>query len=204
MKKRSLLKLGAFFNSLMIAGTLVVGEKAYAVNKGWVQKGSLWYYYNNDGTKYYGWLKDNGYWYYFNEHHNDGSMDCNTSTGGPKFNNVFDSKGRWIDKQGWFCLISNPQNGVSCWSYIDKDLTSHIGWLKDNGYWYYFYPSRDCWINQPTYKVQYEHFPEVGKPYMDYSKPYSGSTDLIKEHHFDDKGRLIYTKNLRTSEVTYY
>lgn len=97
-----------------------------STKKGWDQdqSTSLWYYYQNDGTKAVGWLKISGYWYYF---HSDGHM----LTG-------------WQQHAGsWYYLgtdgrmYTNWQSLDGSWYYLGSDGAMRTGWQLLDGIWYY-------------------------------------------------------------------
>lgn len=164
---------------------------------GWKSSDNTWYYYDSNNTKHKGWLKDNGYWYYFDI---DGKMQHNTAIGGPNRNSAFDKSGRWINTPGWNYLWTITMTGQQEWCYLNSDLTTYKGWLKDNGYWYYL---NYCFTGS-NYVIDELRNNILGGTYMIQPILTSSSDKILREHHFDNKGRLVYTETLQTGDIKYY
>jgi len=97
----------------------------FAQVSGWKQKGSNWYYYNDNSERVTGWSKINNAWYFF------------------------DSKGvmlkGWQQISGvWYYLGSNGsmrtgwQNISGSWYYFGDNGSMKTGWQKVGSFWYYF------------------------------------------------------------------
>lgn len=142
-----------------------VEENEIDINKGWVQRGSDWYFYNDKGVMattwkyikdswYYfdatgvmqtGWQKIDGSWYYFDA---DGIMQTGWKQIG-KYWYVFDSKGAmqtgWIKEGGYWYYLSSEgkmQTGWtkigSAWYHFTPGGKLQTGWHQIDGSWYYF------------------------------------------------------------------
>ena len=97
----------------------------FAQISGWKQKGSNWYYYNDNSKRVTGWIKINNAWYFFDR---TGVM----LTG-------------WQQMSGlWYYLGSNGsmrtgwQNISGSWYYFGDNGSMKTGWQKVGSFWYYF------------------------------------------------------------------
>ncbi len=101
-------------------------EYGDALPTGWVEDGSDWYYYDENGNTVTGWEKINGKWYYFTEE--DGKM----VTGWQQIN------GKWyyMNENGAMVTGWNLIDGN--WYYMNSDGVMLTGWQQINGKWYYF------------------------------------------------------------------
>lgn len=102
-----------------------VEENVIEANKGWVQSGSNWYYYNDKGVKVTGWQAIGTAWYFFNS---KGVMQ----TG-------------WIqDGAYWYYLSSGGkmmtgwQQIAGTWYYLGNNGKMRTGWQAISGKWYFF------------------------------------------------------------------
>lgn len=93
---------------------------------GWVEDGSDWYYYDEDGNTVTGWEKINGKWYYFTEE--DGKM----ATGWQQI------KGKWYYFNQWGKMVTGWAQINGNWYYFNSNGAMLTGWQAINGKWYYF------------------------------------------------------------------
>lgn len=100
-------------------------EEGY-LNNGWNKIGSVWYYFNEDGTaKQSEWFKENGKWYWLNS-------NCGAATGWAKVDGEwYFFKGNNAMKTGWEKVDGN-------WYYMASSGKMVTGWCEVNGKWYYF------------------------------------------------------------------
>lgn len=101
-------------------------SSSQSAERGWKQdqSTSLWYYYQDDGTKAVGWLKISGYWYYF---HSDGHM----LTGWQQY------AGSWYYLGSDGRMYTNWQSLDGAWYYLGSDGAMRTGWQLLDGIWYY-------------------------------------------------------------------
>ena len=135
-------------------GTLVIDEvkvEPEPVTTGWVQNGSNWSYYDENGKAVTGWLQygTNHAWYYFDE---NGVMQ----TGWVQYGTnhawyYFDENGvmqtGWVQygtNHAWYYFGAGGEMKTGWqlvggkWYYMDKTGGEmKTGWLKDGGKWYY-------------------------------------------------------------------
>ena len=129
-----------------IAVNTVAGTEAYAA-QGWVQSGSSWYFYNNQGNAVRNAWQGN-YWLGA-----DGKMETNTWVDGGRY--YVGSDGLWVkgaqkatevNKQGWV------QNGSSWYYYYQGNIVRNawIGnyWLGADGRM-----ATDAWVDNGRYYV---------------------------------------------------
>lgn len=110
---------------------------------GWKVIGDNKYYFDFNGEMHVGWLELDGKKYYFNNP--DGYMVKNTKitidgkvysfyANGSLKENTDTKKTGWVKDE--FDLSGSE---FSCdWRYVYANGENCIGWLQDNGYWYYF------------------------------------------------------------------
>ena len=110
---------------------------------GWIKEGDKWTYRYSNGEKCYGWLKDDDNWYYFNRNGNM-QQDGMFKIDGKVY--LFDSNGRLqednaisenVKKTGWVKEGIVSPTGQD-WRYVYSNGENCVGWLQDEGYWYYF------------------------------------------------------------------
>lgn len=133
-------------------------EGVLSYDKGWKkhiynEDAYDWYYLNGDGTCKTGWFLDNGVWYYWDEEYgyayNDGVYDVND------IKYYFNEDGSMCTDIGW--KKKESYNGYD-WYYLNGDGTIKIGWLLDDGNWYYwntygyFYKDRNVIIDGIEYR----------------------------------------------------
>lgn len=122
-------------------------SNANKIETGWINdNGKLKYVYSS-GQECRGWLKQDNYWYYFYASNGYMAKNEKVNIGGKIYS--FDSSGRLEEgtnrtdnnkKTGWIRDGYTDERGESSddWRYVDSDGKNHIGWLQDNGEWYYF------------------------------------------------------------------
>lgn len=108
------------------AGKWQYGTEEGYLNNGWNKIGSVWYYFNEDGTaKQSEWFKENGKWYWLNS-------NCGAATGWAKVDGEwYFFKGNNAMKTGWEKVDGN-------WYYMASSGKMVTGWCEVNGKWYYF------------------------------------------------------------------
>ena len=95
---------------------------------GWVNSGSVWYYYNAKGTKVTGWQKIGGAWYFFNS---KGVMQTGWVQDG----------GKWYFMAGSGAMATGWVYDGGKWYYMSAAGTMVTGWIQLGGTWYYMTPS---------------------------------------------------------------
>jgi len=147
--KKNKLKFGLGILTVLatpIAVNTVVGTEVHAA-QGWVQNGSSWYFYNNQGNAVRNAWQGN-YWLGA-----DGKMETNTWVDGGRY--YVGSDGLWVkgaqkatevNKQGWV------QNGSSWYYYYQGNIVRNawIGnyWLGADGRM-----ATDAWVDNGRYYV---------------------------------------------------
>ena len=95
---------------------------------GWVNSGSVWYYYNTKGTKVTGWQQIGGAWYFFNS---KGVMQTGWVQDG----------GKWYFMAGSGAMATGWVYDGGKWYYMSAAGTMVTGWIQLGGTWYYMTPS---------------------------------------------------------------
>ncbi len=100
-------------------------EKGY-LNDGWHKIGSVWYFFDEDGTaKQSEWLKENGKWYYLN-------ANCGAAYGWAKI------EGQWYYFGGDNAMVTGWKKVDGNWYYMASSGKMVTGWCQVGGKWYYF------------------------------------------------------------------
>ncbi len=121
---------------------------AKLTNKGWVQTGNVWSYYNSGSRATY-WQKINGKWYYFDSKGNMKTGWLKSKNGKWYYLNSDGSMATgWVkDKGKWYYLYSNGimRTGwaklKNKWYYLNSDGSMATGWAQVKNKWYYFSPN---------------------------------------------------------------
>lgn len=107
-------------------GAWQYGTEDGYLNDGWHKIGSVWYYFNNDGTaKQSEWLKENGKWYYLNS-------NCGAAYGWAKVD------GDWYYFNGDNSMATGWKKVDGNWYYMAASGRMVTGWCQIGGKWYYF------------------------------------------------------------------
>ena len=114
--------------------SLIPAASAFAA-VGWVQNGSQYEYYNEDGTRATGWKKLNDKWYYF---YPNGIMAIGSVPVDGKYY-YFLSDGTMV--KGWLKIGNN-------YYYMRSDGSLMLGWRYMEDGWYYYEPTSGiCAVN---------------------------------------------------------
>lgn len=205
-----------------------VEENEIDANKGWVQKGTSWYYYNDKGVKvtgwqaigtswYYfnasgvmqtGWLKDGGYWYYLTS---GGKMQTGWAKIGADWYH-FAASGKM--HTGWVVVSG-------AWYYFGNSGVMRTGWQQIDGAWYYF--DDGAMVSNTLARIggKYYKFNKSGKMYTGwYSENiagydcwfYFGKDGLVKGwkvigndwYYFDPDTGIMVTGSLEIDGILYF
>lgn len=165
-----------------------VEENEIEVNKGWVQKGSSWYYYNDQGVKVTGWKSINSKWYYFDA---SGVMQTGwLATGGYWY--CFRDDGTM--RTGWY-----KEDGY--WHYFNADGQLQTGWVKIGTAWYHFTKGGKMQTGWQAISGSWYYFDSEGKmctgwKQIDGSWYYFNGGEMLAGKMFTIKGVLYkFNKN---------
>ena len=118
------------------------------LHHGWVQDGSDWYYYDENGEAVTGWLQygTNKAWYYFDENgvmqtgwqQIDGQWRCFAGEGHMLTGWLLDN-GKWyyLDKVSGVMKTGWQDIGGKRYYLDETSGVMQTGWLQDGGKWYY-------------------------------------------------------------------
>lgn len=163
----------------------------------------IWSYTNQDGTVRTGWVLDGGKWYYLNPWMYDEGL---YQIGKEAY--AFEKGGAMLDiPKGWSRVPVRQENGatITYWAYGAGDGGMRLGWLYDNGKWYYLTPWR---YEGGVYEIDGKSY------YFDYNgimfdakkgwAKWVSDDGYTARWYYGTGGGAVYVGWLTQGNVTYY
>ncbi|MEH7252090.1 S8 family serine peptidase, partial [Neobacillus niacini] len=129
-------KTGLLKNSWKLIGQdWYLADKNGSLATGWaLEKGNVWYYFNQQAKMQTGWIHDGKAWYYLSS---SGVM----ATGWVSWN------GNWYFLNNNGAMATGWTNASGVWYFLDNSGVMKTGWLYDGGKWYYLNAGGDMVVN---------------------------------------------------------
>lgn len=106
-------------------GKWMYGTDEGYLNNGWNKVGSVWYYFNEDGTaKQSEWYKEGNTWYYFNSNAGAARGWCKVD-------------GEWYYFNDGCAMVTGWRKVDGSWYYLASSGKMTTGWVQVDGKWYY-------------------------------------------------------------------
>jgi len=155
---------------------------------GWLQIGSKWYHFKNDGAMTKGWYSAGSSWWYF-----DGSGAMATSW------KKIDKKWYFFDRSSGVMMTGGWKKVDGIWYYFRDSGNIAVGWEQINGKYYYFNDNGEMqtgWIkdNNKWYYLN---------PQGD-MKQNSWLNDSGNWYYFGDSGKMLTSTSITLNGLVYY